>query len=71
MPLPKAELDKMDVNHQIRPYVVVKKKNNGFLGYASSSKLKENNDITRHRISKVVDGKTEKVGVAPEVTNVI
>lgn len=59
MPLPKAELDKMDVNHQIRPYVVVKKKNNGFLGYASSSKLKENNDITRHRISKVVDGKQE------------
>lgn len=58
MPLPKEELDKMDLNHQIRPYVVIKKRENGFLGYASSSQPKENNDIIRHHISKVVDQTT-------------
>lgn len=41
MPLSKKELRKIEVNHRIRPYLVVKKEENFLLCYQSSSKNRE------------------------------
>ncbi len=41
MPLSKKELSKIEKNHRIRPYLVVRKEKNFLLGYQSSSKNRE------------------------------
>lgn len=41
MPLSKKELEEIDINHRIRPYLIVKKEKNFLLCYQSSSKNRE------------------------------
>ena len=55
MPLSKKEISKIDINHRIRPYLVVKKEKNFLLCYQSSSKNRE--QISNYEKYCVISGK--------------